>query len=137
MIRHFVPFNAFGVLCAVGYSGYATAPSHIPWGGYGATLFFFGAAVGPIIREYRRLNIGFRDIESEYLGNRQRERSPPKQEIISPEPQSAQFIVKKSSLNGFLLLSSIIAISLLIIDFTYRQTHLPDRSNTPDVISNF
>lgn len=137
MHRHFVPFNALGVLCAVGYSGYATTPSHIPWGGYVATLFFFAAAVGPIVREYRRLNFGFRDIETEYLDNRHRDHSPPKQEIIAPNTQSAQFAEKRSRLNIVLVLSSTIAVGLLLFDVTYRQIHLPEKSSSPDIISNF
>ena len=137
MHRHFVPFNALGVLCSVGYSGYATTPSHIPWGGFAATVFFFGAAIGPIIREYRRLNLGFRDIETEYLDNRKRDYAPPKQEIIGPDAPSAQFIVRRSRLNIFLMMASAIAITLLVSDITYRQIHLPAKPDVPDLISNF
>ncbi|NQV98364.1 MAG: hypothetical protein HQ483_01600 [Rhodospirillales bacterium] len=136
MHRGFIPVNAFGVLCAVGYAGYATTPSHIPWAGYAATLLFFTAALAPIVREFRRIGIGFVDIENEYMSNRQRELSPPKQEIIEPQVTSAQYRPGRRRFNGLLYLISAMAIVLLVSDITYRQMHLPVRSDT-DHIRNF
>lgn len=133
----FVPFNALGVLCAIGYAGYATSPSHIPWGGYLATLFFFIAAITPIALEYRRLNIGFRDIESGYLDNRRREHNPPKQEIIGPDPSAAQFRDSRSRSKPLLYLVSILAVILLISDVSYRQMTRPAQLDSSDLIRNF
>jgi len=133
----FVPFNALGVLCAIGYAGYATTPSHIPWGGYVATVLFFIAAITPITLEYRRLNVGFRDIESSYLDNRRREHSPPKQEVIGPDGSAAQFRDKRSRSKPLLYLISALALILLLSDVTYRQMTRPVQIESSDHITNF
>ncbi len=137
MPASFVPVNALGVLCAIGYAGYATTPSHIPWGGYVATILFFVAAVTPMVREYRRLNVGFRDIESSYLDNRRRDHSPPKQELIEPTAPSARFRTDRKGSNRWLYLVTALAIILLIGDITYRQMTRPVQSDSADHIRNF
>ncbi len=137
MHNGFIPFNALGVLCAIGYSGYATSPSHIPWGGYAASVMFFVAAITPIIQEYRKLNIGFRDIESDYLENRRREHTPPTQEILGPDGMAAQFRETRSGSKVFLYLVCIVAVVTLLSDITYRQLTRPINIDSSDHISNF
>lgn len=137
MNRLLVPLNALGVLCAAGYSGYATTPSHIPWGGYISVLLFFVALIGPIVREYNRLQFGFKGIEAEYLENRQRPHAPPTQEIIGPTPQAAGFVQKRNRTRVYLLAATFLGCFLLVSDFVYRIIHLPPETQTSDTIRNY
>ena len=131
-----MPLNALGVICAAGYTGFATTPSHSPWIGFMATVIFFVAAVRPLFREHRRLKFGFKDIETTYLENRKREHSPSIQEVFAPEPPT--FINQKHTRSNYLSYAlSIIAVILLVSDVAYRQSHLPAESTSADKISNF
>ena len=116
--RGYIPLNGLATICAAGYVGYVASPSYMPWGGIVATAIFLIAAVYPIIREYQQLNIGFKEIEKTYLENRQREHSPPTQEILSPTASAAIKNTKPKS-GAFAYALSIVAIFLLIIDITY------------------
>ncbi len=137
--RAFVPLNALGVICTVGYAGYTTTPAHTPWGGYLATCLFFISAVIPIIREYRRLNAGFLDFESTYLENRHREHTPPKQEVIGPTRQAsiARPRSPRKKTHPFYYALTGIAVFSLLCDAVYRYAHLPPEPEAPNLISNF
>lgn len=132
----YIPLNALGLLCAAGYSGYATTASHTPWGGFVATVLFFIAACAPIVREYRNLKVGFRSIEESYLENRRREHSPLDQEVIG-FPDTQKFTPQRKVSNKVLLALTLLAFSLLVSDLIYRQTHLPEKPPISDQISNF
>lgn len=137
--RAYIPLNALGGLCSVGYAGYVITPSHTPWGGFLSTCLFFVAAIVPILSEYRRLNTGFQDFESSYLENRKREQAPPKQEVIGPtDHQPTSRIAKpRNKTPVFLYALSVISVISLLSDAAYRYSHLPPEPETPNLISNF
>jgi len=128
--------NLAGLLTAAGYAGFVTTASRVPWTAYASAILFLIAFLLPVIREYRKLNAGFQNIETNYLSNRQRENFPPKQEILIAPPSPLKSTRSGSALKAIVLLC-VCGCILLGYDVADLLINAPPTPAPNDTLSNF